>query len=81
MLDGMLAVRDMNRRFDMQIPEDGNYTTVAGFFLAQAGHLPGQGETLEHEGARFTVERMDGRRIRRIRFKPAEKTQPDAAHA
>jgi CBS domain containing-hemolysin-like protein len=81
MLDGMLAVRDMNRRFDLQIPEDGSYTTVAGFFLALSGHLPGQGETLEHDGARFTVERMDGRRIRRLRFRPAGKTQPDAAHA
>ncbi|HEY1402993.1 MAG TPA: hemolysin family protein [Pyrinomonadaceae bacterium] len=81
MLDGMLAVRDLNRRFDLRIPEDGSYTTVAGFFLAQIGRLPGQGERLEHEGARFTVERMDGRRIRRIRFAPAAKTQPGAAHA
>jgi CBS domain containing-hemolysin-like protein len=81
LLDGMLAVRDMNRHFDLQIPEDGSYTTVAGFFLAQAGHLPGQGETLEHEGARFTVERMDGRRIRRLRFHPAAKAQPNAAQA
>jgi CBS domain containing-hemolysin-like protein len=81
LLDGMLAVRDMNRHFDLQIPEDGSYTTVAGFFLAQTGHLPNQGETLEHEGALFTVERMDGRRIRRLRFHPAAKTHSGAAHA
>jgi CBS domain containing-hemolysin-like protein len=71
----------MNRHFGLHIPEDGSYTTVAGFFLAQTGHLPSQGETLEHEGARFTVERMDGRRIRRLRFKPAVKAQTDRAHA
>jgi CBS domain containing-hemolysin-like protein len=71
LLDGMLAVRDMNRHFNLQIPEDGSYTTVAGFFLAQAGHLPVQGETLQHEDGRFTVERLEGRRIRRLRFEPA----------
>ena len=81
LLDGMLAVRDMNRHFKLELPEDGSYTTIAGFFLAQAGHLPSQGETLEHEGARFTVERMDGRRIRRIRFKPAAEAQPGTTHA
>jgi CBS domain containing-hemolysin-like protein len=79
LLDGMLAVRDMNRHFELQIPEDGSYTTVAGFFLAQAGHLPRQGETLEHEGALFTVERMEGRRIRRLRFKPTAKAQSSTA--
>jgi CBS domain containing-hemolysin-like protein len=71
LLDGMLAVRDANRRFMLQIPEDGGYTTLAGFMLAQSGHLMLPGETIEFSGARFTVERVDRRRIRRIRFRPA----------
>ncbi|MBA2732413.1 MAG: HlyC/CorC family transporter [Acidobacteria bacterium] len=73
LLDGMLAVRDANRRFKLQIPDEGSYTTLAGFLLSQGGHLLTVGETIEHEGARFTVERMDRRRIRLIRFTPAPK--------
>jgi CBS domain containing-hemolysin-like protein len=71
LLDGMLAVRDANRRFKLHIPEEAGYTTLAGFLLAKAGRILRPGETIEHRGARFTVERIDRRRIRRIRFKPA----------
>jgi CBS domain containing-hemolysin-like protein len=74
LLDGMLAVRDANRQFSLGLPEDGNYTTLAGFLLARAGRLLQPGETVEHDGARFTVERVDRRRIRRVRFTPAEKS-------
>jgi CBS domain containing-hemolysin-like protein len=70
MLDGMLAVRDANRRFNLRLPEEAGYTTLAGFLLAKAGRLLRQGESVEYEGARFTVERIERRRIRRIRFQP-----------
>ena len=82
LLDGMLAVRDANRRFGLRLPEDGGYTTLAGFLLDRAGRILQPGETVEHEGARFTVERVDRHRIRRVRFTPArnddEAEQPAA---
>ena len=71
LLDGMLAVRDANRRFNLHLPEEAGYTTLAGFLLSKAGRLLRQGESVEHEGARFTVERVDRRRIRRIRLIPS----------
>jgi CBS domain containing-hemolysin-like protein len=33
-LDGMLAVRDAGRQFGLGLPEDGGYTTLAGFPMA-----------------------------------------------
>ncbi len=71
LLDGMLAVRDANKRFDLRLPEDGHYTTVAGFLLARAGRLLKPGDHIEHDGALFRVERVDRRRIRWVRFTPA----------
>lgn len=71
LLDGMLAVRDANRRFNLKLPEEAGYTTLAGFLLAKTGRLLRPGESVEHEGAQFTVEVVDRRRIRRIRFTPA----------
>jgi CBS domain containing-hemolysin-like protein len=71
LLDGMLAVRDANRRFNLRLPEEAGYTTLAGFLLAKAGRLLLPGETVEHEGADFVVEQVEGRRIRRIRYTPA----------
>jgi CBS domain containing-hemolysin-like protein len=72
LLDGMLAVRDANRRLNLSLPEDANYTTVAGFLVAQSGRLLRPGETVEYDGARFEIDRVDRRRIQRIRFKPVE---------
>jgi CBS domain containing-hemolysin-like protein len=63
-------VRDANRRFNLHLPEEAGYTTLAGFMLAEAGRLLERGEVVEYEGARFTVERVERRRIRRIRFTP-----------
>jgi CBS domain containing-hemolysin-like protein len=83
LLDGMLAVRDANRRFRLDLPEDGHYTTIAGFLLARAGRLLKPGETVEHEGATFRVERVERRRLRWVRLTPAppEAAEGTAAHA
>lgn len=70
LLDGMLAVRDANRVLNLNLPESEGYTTIAGFLMAQAGRLLAAGESIEHFGWRFTVERVTRRRIRRIRLEP-----------
>ncbi len=80
-LDGMLAVRDANRHLKLGLPEDDSYTTIAGFLLAQAGRLLGQGETILYSGARFKVERVHRRRILRIRYTPAKRATHNLAPA
>jgi len=79
LLDGMLAVRDANRRFDLGLPEEGRYTTIAGFLLDKAGRVLKPGDEVGHDGAFFKVQRVDRRRIRWIRFTPAPKKdeEPD----
>jgi CBS domain containing-hemolysin-like protein len=66
-LDGMLTMREVNLRLNMHLPEDAPYSTIAGFLLAQSGRLLLQGESILFEETRFTVESVDGKRIRRIR--------------
>src|SRR5687768_13087759 len=68
LLSGMLTVRDANRQLDLDLPEDGGYTTLAGFLMAQAGRLPQTGEVVEYAGMTFKIEHLDGRRIRRVRL-------------
>ncbi len=68
LLDGMLAVRDANRQLKLKLPEDDGYTTLAGFLMAQTGHILQAGETVEYEGLRFTVERVDKRQVHRVRL-------------
>lgn len=76
LLSGMLTVRDANRKLSLNLPEDGAYTTLAGFLQTQAGRLLSEGELVEFERLKFAVAHLDGRRIRRIRLvKPAAPDQ------
>jgi CBS domain containing-hemolysin-like protein len=77
-LDGMLAVRNANQQLGLAMPEDDGYTTIAGFLMARAGRVLQQDETVEYDGGVFRIERVDGMRIRRVRFTPAnpQSTRP-----
>lgn len=68
LLSGMLTVRDANRQLGLELPEVGGYTTLGGFLMAQAGHLPQEGEVVEYLNMTFRIERLEGRRIRRVRL-------------
>ena len=67
-----------------EMPE-GEYETLAGFVLDRLGHIPAVGESLHHEGWRFTVVRRDRRRVEMIQVESPETgggasafTNPDA---
>jgi putative hemolysin len=50
--------------------DGGDYHTIAGFVLQGIGHIPKPGESFEHNGVRFEVMDMDGRRIDKILVVP-----------
>jgi CBS domain containing-hemolysin-like protein len=67
-LDGGLAVRDLNRRLKLSVPESEGYTTVGGFLMTQAGHVLKPGEVVQHDGLVFKVERVEKRRVMRVKL-------------
>ena len=54
----------------IKVPADGAYETVAGFLMSALGRIPSVGDTVEIEDGVLKVERMDGRRVDRVRFSP-----------
>ena len=76
-LDGSLAVRDLNRRLKTLVPESEGYTTIGGFLMSAAGHVLQPGEVVNHNGLRFQVEKVERRRLLRVRLELIEK--PGAA--
>ncbi len=52
--------------------------TVGGLILAEIGHVPKSGETVELDGWRFVVDLVVGRRVRRVALWPP---RTDDAHA
>jgi CBS domain containing-hemolysin-like protein len=70
-LDGGLAVRDLNRRLELNLPTSEGYTTVAGFLMSQAGNLLSEGDTVPFNGHVFKIEKAAKRRILRVRMEKA----------
>ena len=67
-LDGGLAVRDLNRRLKLSVPESEAYTTIGGFLMTQAGHVLKPGEVVQHDSLVFKVERVEKRRVMRVKL-------------
>ena len=67
-LAGGLAVRDLNRRLKLSVPESEAYTTVGGFLMTEAGHVLKPGEVVQHDGLVFRVERVEKRRVMRVKL-------------
>jgi CBS domain containing-hemolysin-like protein len=73
LLDGALAVRDLNRRLKTSLPESEAYTTIGGFLMSEAGHVLQSGEVIEYDGLRFCVETVERRRLLQVRLEMPEK--------
>jgi CBS domain containing-hemolysin-like protein len=65
---GMLRPDELLERTGIVVPEGGPYETVAGFMMSELGRLPVVGDAVGIETGELSVERLDGRRIDRIRF-------------
>ena len=65
---------ELSEQAGIVVPEEGPWETVGGYLLSEWGTIPEVGQTLETENGVFVVERMDGRRIDRVRFTPSEVT-------
>jgi CBS domain containing-hemolysin-like protein len=67
---GALRPDELEERAGVVVPDDGPYETVAGWIMSELGRVADTGDTVEVEVGTFRVDRMDGRRIDRVRFTP-----------
>jgi putative hemolysin len=69
-LDGTINIRDLESQYDLLLPQDEGFETLAGFVLSRLQRMPAGGESFDYQGSKFTVERMDGHRIALVRIEP-----------
>jgi putative hemolysin len=74
-LDGSTNVRDLDSQYQLVLPRDAGFETLAGFVLARLQRIPKPGDSFDYENYRYTVEEMEGNRIVRVRV---EMHQPAA---
>jgi len=69
-LDGAVNIRDLETQYDVKLPQDEGFETLAGFILSRLQKMPEGGEELDYKERRFVVEKMDGHRIATVRIEP-----------
>jgi putative hemolysin len=67
LMDARIPFEDVRETFGLEVRPTEAYDTLGGFVTAQLGRFPRQGESFEAAGARFVVETIEGKRIRRVR--------------
>jgi CBS domain containing-hemolysin-like protein len=67
LVNATLNVDDVNEELELELPE-GNYDSLGGLVFELLGRVPIAGDSVEHSGVRLIVERVDGRRVVRVRL-------------
>jgi Mg2+/Co2+ transporter CorB len=68
-VDGTVAVRDLNRQMDWDLPDE-EATTIAGLVIHEAQTIPEPGQVFTFYGYRFEILRKNRNKITAIRIKP-----------
>jgi putative hemolysin len=68
-IDARMEIDAINEILGLNIPT-GDYTTLAGFILAQLERIPQRGELLMHDGLMLEVEEATNRTIERVHIVP-----------
>jgi len=66
LLAGYMQADEMAEVLGIDLPENRDYETVAGYVLSHLHHLPATGECVDAQGWRFEVVDLDGRRIDKV---------------
>ena len=76
LLSGLLRPSEARETTGVEVPDTGEYQTLGGLMGHVLGRIPRAGDAVEVSGIRYVVERMDGRRVDRIRIEPPRKAAP-----
>ncbi len=70
-VNARMPVDEVNELLETsELPEGDEWDTVGGLLYSLLGHVPVEGETAEVDGHRLVAERVQGRRIGRVRICP-----------
>jgi len=82
LVSGAASADLLGDRLGVNLPNDRDYSTVAGFALSVLKHLPETGEKFRHDGWSFEIVDMDGRKIDKlIASRPRKRSTQSEAEA
>src|SRR6478672_5009331 len=75
-LDGGFNLRDLETQYDIALPREEGFETLAGFVMSQLGKIPKGGERFEYDTRRYTVLQMEGHRVVRVKIESLNPPAP-----
>jgi CBS domain containing-hemolysin-like protein len=77
-VNARMPIDEVNDLLRLTVPE-GDWDTVGGFLYSQLGRVPAEGETVEFDGHELRAEKVQARRIGRVRITPVAPKGSDSA--
>jgi putative hemolysin len=66
LVEGTAPIRDLEEHLHITFPDTGEYETLGGFLVAQAGRVPPTGSVVSWNDLTFTVRAADERRVAKV---------------
>ncbi len=79
-VNARMSVDEVNDLAHVELPQ-GDWDTIGGLVFHLLGRIPSEGETATVEGHRLRAERVQGRRIGRVRIERVPQPQPEPESA
>lgn len=67
-VDGSTTIRELASEYNLELPGDAGFETLAGFILFRLGYIPARGDSVTYGNRTFVVQEMDRNRIARVRI-------------
>jgi CBS domain containing-hemolysin-like protein len=80
-VDGGMRIDEANEQIGIELPEDDEYETIAGFVLKQLGQIPRQGQVLRYNGLKLVITRMRAKKIEEVLITREKRPAPPAEGA
>jgi putative hemolysin len=71
-LDGQINILDLENQYDVDLPRDKGFETLAGFVLYQLGHIPQPSQSFRFGEWKFTVLETEDHRIAQVEIERLE---------
>jgi CBS domain containing-hemolysin-like protein len=75
-VNARVPVDEVNELIQADLPEGDDWDSIGGLLLSELGHVPAEGESVVIGQWRLTAQRVQGRRIGRVRISPVHEPVP-----
>ena len=74
---GRVEIARINEDFDIDLPENDDYQTIAGLIFTRMGAIPNEGEHLDLDDCTLTIVKKTGAKLDLVRLVKKEEKEPD----